>query len=207
MMLRLAIDNLAYRYPGGRQVFGDFSLEAHAGTMYVLRGPNGSGKTTLLSLAAGWLTPTRGRVRRDGSVSYVPARLAFHENLTGWEELHYLAAAGTLGLDRLVAAATQWGFTAHELRQEISALSTGWRQRLALAVATCAQPDILLLDEPLANLDYEARRMALEWTQARLAEDAVVLMASHEEDLDLDSVAWVTVQLGTRTCERTPAAV
>lgn len=197
-MTQLTIDDLSYRYPGGRVVITDFSLDAEAGTLYLLRGPNGSGKTTLLSLIAGWLAPTRGRIAREGALSYVPARLAFHDTLTVREDLHYLAAAGTLARDALLTAAQEWGFTDHELRQEISALSTGWRQRLALAITGCGRPDIVLLDEPLANLDSEAREMTISWMQERLENGGVVMMASHDEDPDAGAIETVTIALGRR---------
>jgi ABC-type multidrug transport system ATPase subunit len=197
-MTRLTIDDVSYRYPSGRLVITCFSLDAEAGRLYLLRGPNGSGKTSLLSLVAGWLTPTRGRIAREGSLSYVPARLAFHDALTVREELHYLAAAGALARDALLTAAQKWGFTDHELQQEISALSTGWRQRLALAIAGCGQPDIVLLDEPLANLDSEAREMTISWMQERLEDGGVVMMASHDDDPDARVIETVMIPLGRR---------
>ncbi len=145
-----------------RHVLRDVTLEIAKGQVVVLVGPNGAGKTTLLRLFAGLLRPSTGSIERHGSVGMVAHRsmlydaLSARENLTFFARLHGLRQPkpGDELLERLGL---------HGRADEpIAGFSRGMIQRLALARALVFDPDILLLDEPLSNLDEATSAIVLD---------------------------------------------
>jgi zinc transport system ATP-binding protein len=177
-------------------VLEDISLEVPAGNFVALIGPNGGGKTTLLKLLIGLLSPLRGRIQVLGrdveqarrEVAYVPQDIRFDRDfpLTAWE----VARMGRLGRRGLLQR-----YTAHDgeitddalrrvdilpLRNRpIGSLSGGERQRVYIARALASEPSVLLLDEPLANVDPGAREMIQE-VMASLVHEMTIVMSSHD---------------------------
>jgi len=179
----------------GRRVVKDFSIQVEEGRITGFLGPNGSGKTTTLRMLCGLLTPDSGRgtalgfdiiaesweiKRRTG---YMTQRFSLYEDLTVGENLEF--AARIRGLDRRRArveeALEQLGL-AERRRQLAGTLSGGWKQRLALAVATLHEPRLLLLDEPTAGVDPEARRSFWDEIHALAAKGLTVLVSTHYMD-------------------------
>jgi ABC-2 type transport system ATP-binding protein len=167
----------------------DCTLAIPEGHVVGLVGPNGAGKTTLLRLATGQLTPTRGTIRvlgeppaaspaqlaRVGYVAqdtpvYARMRVADHLRLGswlnhGWDNELAQRRIRQLGLDP---------------RQRAGSLSGGQRAQLALTLALAKQPELLLLDEPVASLDPLARREFLRSLMEAVAEHGTsVVMSSH----------------------------
>ncbi|MGO1317634.1 MAG: metal ABC transporter ATP-binding protein [Cellulomonadaceae bacterium] len=178
---------------GGRLVWSEGTFTIPTGSITAVIGPNGSGKTTLLELLLGLLEPASGTVT-------VLGRPAGHTgDDVGYVPQDYTAAVGealrardavTLGL-----LGKRWGvhITTAEQRARVeeamrevdaldiidhrlSALSGGQRQRVAIAQALVARPRLLLLDEPLANLDLRNQR------------EVVTLLAKLNRDLDVTIV-------------------
>ena len=126
------------------------SLHVGLGEIVALVGPNGSGKTTLAKLAAGLLEPQGGRVVREGRACYLsqdPGRYLVRERA---DEEVALAVAGDL--ERARAALAQVGLAGFDERHPRD-LSSGERERLALAAVLVAEPDLLVLDEPTRGVD------------------------------------------------------
>ena len=126
------------------------SLQVGRGEIVALVGPNGSGKTTLAKLATGLLEPQAGRVVRDGRACYLsqdPGRYLVRERAD--EEV---ALAVGHDLERARAALAQVGLAGFDERHPRD-LSSGERERLALAAVLVAQPDLLVLDEPTRGVD------------------------------------------------------
>jgi energy-coupling factor transport system ATP-binding protein len=143
---RLDRVSFAYAEPLLEQV----DLALHRGEVVALVGPNGSGKTTLAKLATGLLEPQRGRVERRGSACYLsqdPGRYVVRDRV---EEEVALAVGGDLRRAR--AALELVGLTRLEHRHPRD-LSSGERERLALASVLVAEPDLLVLDEPTRGVD------------------------------------------------------
>ena len=162
-------------------------LEVWDGEMLALVGPNGAGKSTLLALLAGALPPTEGSIeRRDRvRVGWMPQRPAHYGRLSPRQNLELFAR---LEREPDVAAAASRLIAELELPDDgrpSGSLSVGNRQRLDLALALLAQPDVLLLDEPTAALDPRQRRR-LWHTAAGLRErgGSVVLVTQNVEDLE-----------------------
>ena len=165
----------------GVVVVRNVSLTASPGDVVAVEGPNGSGKTTLLAAAAG-LLPARGATVRPGSVGYAPERagvlprIALHHWLAG------LARTSGLGRDESARRAGDMmgrlGL-AHAAQVPLQALSRGNAQRALVAQALVADPDLLVLDEPVGGLDGEGiARVAAEIERAA-DRRAVVLVARH----------------------------
>lgn len=173
----IALENVSYRYPDGRDAIRDVSFELEPGERAVLLGANGCGKSTLLKMIDGLLFPTHGRVRfrretlspkrlRDrswrlrfrhavGMVFQHPDAMLF--NPTVREEIAYGPAR--LGMDEPDRIARRWA-EAFGLESSLDTppfrLSGGEKQRLCLACVLACEPELLLLDEPTANLDPRA---------------------------------------------------
>ena len=157
----------AGRRYGERAALRDVSLDLEAGRTLVVFGPNGAGKTTLLRILATLLRPHAGEVRvlghplpEDGYA--VRGRLGFlgHEallyrELTGRENLRFYARLHGVAAPRVAAVLDAVGMTARA-DDPVAELSRGMVQRLAIARAVLHEPALLLLDEPLANLDPAA---------------------------------------------------
>lgn len=149
----------------------NISLTLESGSLNVLLGPTLSGKTTLLRLMAGLDAPTRGQVLVDGvdvtgvsvrrrSVAMVYQQFINYPNLTVYENIASpLRVAGLVRdeIDRRVRQAAAMMKLEPLLDRKPLELSGGQQQRTALARAVVKQADLLLLDEPLANLDYKLR--------------------------------------------------
>jgi energy-coupling factor transport system ATP-binding protein len=148
------LDGISFAYEAGRPVLDDAALDLRRGEVVVLVGPNGSGKTTLAKVAAGLLEPAAGTVSRHGRACYLsqdPGRYLVRERAV--DEVA-LAVDGDLG--RAQRALCDLGLAGYEGRHPRD-LSSGERERLALAAVLVAEPDLLVLDEPTRGVDPERK--------------------------------------------------
>lgn len=168
----IEISDLVYEYPSGRALFG-VSLTVEDGGITALVGPNGAGKTTLLRCMAALESPYAGRVLIDGldtqihpravhaRLGYLPDFFGLYDALPVERCLTYAARAHGIARDAAGEAAERAAAKvglSDRMAQPAGALSRGLRQRLAIAQALVHAPKVLLLDEPAAGLDPEARR-------------------------------------------------
>ena len=180
---------------GDKHVVRDVALQLTEGRICGFLGPNGSGKTTTLRMLCGLLTPDSGAgtclgydlIRQSFEIKlrtgYMTQRFSLYEDLTIQENLEFMARVH--GLDRraqrVAEALERLGLT--ERRGQLAgALSGGWKQRLALAVATLHEPRLLLLDEPTAGVDPKARRTFWDQIHALAAQGLTVLVSTHYMD-------------------------
>jgi heme exporter protein A len=165
----LQLEGLARHY-GEREALSDVSLSLHAGQTLVVFGPNGAGKTTLLRILATLLRPHAGGVRVLGSslpdeawavrgrVGLLGHEPLLYRELTARENLLFHARLHGVGEERveeLLAAVA----LSNRADEPLKTLSRGMVQRVAVARATLHDPELLLLDEPWANLDPAAREL------------------------------------------------
>jgi ABC-type Fe3+/spermidine/putrescine transport system ATPase subunit len=202
----LRLETLTKRFDGTTAV-DRLSLSIERGEMLVLLGPSGSGKTTTLRLLAGFEVPDAGRVWVEGedvtTVAPVARRFgmvfqhyALFPHLDVGENVAFgLESLGVRGdeLDRRVARALELVDLAGFQRRRISQLSGGQQQRVALARALAPEPRVLLLDEPLSNLDpalRERTRREIRDLIQRVGITTVFVTHEQEEAFDLgDRVA------------------
>ncbi|HEY2435295.1 MAG TPA: ABC transporter ATP-binding protein [Vicinamibacterales bacterium] len=176
------------------QVIGlnDVSVAVPPGVTGLL-GPNGAGKSTFMKLITGQLKPSKGSVTVLGepiwrnpkiyfNIGFCPEQDAFYERMTGLEWVTALVRLNGLGEKEADEAATK-ALTEVDLidaaNKKIGAYSKGMRQRVKMAQALVHDPDLLILDEPLAGMDPIARRktirMIREWGRAGRS----IIVSSH----------------------------
>jgi ABC-2 type transport system ATP-binding protein len=189
----IAVEDLVFDYSGKRALDG-VSFGVTQGAVVALVGPNGAGKTTLLRCIAGLQEPLAGSVsvagihvatRRSEShryVGYVSDFFGLYDALSARRCLLYMATTHGLrgdAAERAVErAAGRVGIQA-QLSAAAGTLSRGLRQRLAIAMALVHEPKVLLLDEPAAGLDPEARhRLASLMTELRV-QGTTLIVSSH----------------------------
>ena len=193
-MTAVDVRGLTKRY-GSKTVVDDLRLTIEKGQIVGFLGPNGSGKTTTIRMVCGLLTPDAGTgtvlgmdlirdapdIRRQ--VGYMTQRFSFYEDLTIAENLQFVARLYGLRPVRhhvdAVLAELGLGDRQHDLA---GTLSGGWKQRLALAACVMHKPQLLLLDEPTAGVDPEARREFWDHIHALAAGGITVLVSTHYMD-------------------------
>jgi ABC-2 type transport system ATP-binding protein len=177
-----------------RWALKDCSLSLPAGRVAGLVGPNGAGKTTLIHLLAGLLAPTSGEVtvfgrppRQRGTVArigFVAQDKPLYPGFTVAEMLAF--GAWTNPRFDTGRAAGYIARTGIPLRQRAGKLSGGQRAQVALALALGKRPDLLLLDEPVANLDPLARQQFLRLVMAEVADTGLTVLLSSHQVADLE---------------------
>jgi energy-coupling factor transport system ATP-binding protein len=180
-----------------------------AGRVTALLGPNGAGKTTLAQIAAGLVKPDSGHRRGEGLSGYVsqnPAHHALRETVAG-EVAYALGNLGVAPAGRAVRAREELErFGLDELADRHPRdLSSGERQRLAIASVTVMRPKLLLLDEPTRGLDG-LRKLALAELVRRLAgEGCAVGVVTHDVDFAGEAAMHVTTMARGRVlADRAP---
>jgi NitT/TauT family transport system ATP-binding protein len=184
---------MTFEGKGGRQpvhVLEDITLEVRDGEFVVLVGPSGCGKSTLLNIAAGFLPASQGEIQVDGRpvTEPDPRRIfIFQENAVfpwlnveeniGFGVKRATAAERRALIDHYIEMVGLTGFGKSFPRE----LSGGMRQRVEIARALAAEPDVLFMDEPFGALDYLTRlRLRAELIQIWQREKRTVLFVTHD---------------------------
>ena len=195
---RVAVDNVSFSVEGG-EVFG-------------LLGPNGAGKTTTLRMLGGLIAPTAGTVAIDGrpftpaTAGALRARIGFltetpglWDNLTVEDNLRVYARLFAVARPDLAAARVLRLFELADRRDDrVALLSKGMKQKLALARALVHDPDVVLLDEPTANLDPKTSRAVRDLLLDLRGRGRAVVISTHnlsEVERLADRVALVSTSL------------
>ncbi len=180
---------------GENHVVRDVALTVRRGEIFGFLGPNGSGKTTTIRMLCGLLTPDSGEgtclgydIRTQAyeikvHVGYMTQRFSFWEDLTIRENLSFVARMyGMPDRKAKVEAAIERLGLAARAGQLAGTLSGGWKQRLALTACLLHEPQLLLLDEPTAGVDPQARREFWEELHGFAAGGITVLVSTHYMD-------------------------
>ena len=198
-----------------RFVLRDVNLHVQPGEVALLTGRSGSGKSTLLSLAANFVKPTRGDVVTNtttGVVFQFPERHFVAETLAA-EIAFGMMPGAEAELARIVDAMRLMGMDVDALATQkgrdmrLRDLSGGYQRRLAIAVQVARQPGLMLMDEPLAGLDWKTKaslvpalRNFADRSTAADGEACGVLIVSHETDELRDVVdSWWELRDGCVT--------
>jgi ABC-2 type transport system ATP-binding protein len=195
-MTELAIDVRGLTKRFGKKIAVDgVDIQVPRGEVWGFLGPNGSGKTTTIRMLCGLLKPDAGtgtclgydviteadRIKRE--VGYMTQKFSFWEDLSVRENLEFVARVYEIEDRKARVAATleRLGLTARQ-EQLAGQLSGGWKQRLALAACMLHAPKLLLLDEPTAGVDPQARREFWEEIHRLSEEGLTVLVSTHYMD-------------------------
>jgi ABC-2 type transport system ATP-binding protein len=183
----------------------DCSLAVPAGRVVALVGPNGAGKTTLLHLVVGLLAPTMGSVEVFGGpperslarVAFLAQDKPLYDGFTVADMLRFGRRLNPRWDDGM--ATGRLADLGIPLARKVGKLSGGQQAQVALTVALAKRPDLLLLDEPLANLDPLARHEVMRGLMAAVAETGMTVVLSSHVVSDLENTCdWLVVLNGGR---------
>ena len=188
----IKVENLTKRYPG-QTAIQDLNFEVETGEIMGFLGPNGAGKTTTMRILASFLPPTSGRATVAGydiftqslqaraHLGYMPENVPLYNDMRVNEYLDYRAAIKAVPHRRVaerVGDVKELCGLKEVQRKLIGALSKGYRQRVGLADALLAEPDLLILDEPTIGLDPNQIRQVRELIK-NLGKQHTILLSTH----------------------------
>jgi len=196
-MKHLQLNNIWVYYTKGQPVLKGLDLEVDRGELVSLLGPSGCGKTTTLRVIAGFVTPQRGRIMIGGkdvtklsahkrNIGIVFQSYALFPHMTVWLNLTYGLRIRGVSRDEMKKRGDRiiemLGLCGFEDRYP-SELSGGQQQRVALARALAIQPDILLMDEPLSNIDPKLReRVRTEIKKVQRELEILTIYVTHDQE-------------------------
>lgn len=180
-VLRLVDLTVGY---GAGPVLNAVDLEIGAGTVCALLGINGAGKTTMIRAILGRVRPMSGRVLLGaGGVGLVPQDIALFPRLTVAENLSVfarLAGVPRKEVARRIAEVIETTGLGPRRNQIVAALSGGWKRRANVAAAILHRPALLILDEPTAGIDRDARAVLHDLIRRMVADGLGVLLTTHD---------------------------
>lgn len=185
--VRVAVRDVAHRFASTDVLFEHLDFTVESGQTVAICGPSGCGKSTLLSILAGWEKPYRGTVERVGV------------GRVGWVFQNPYGVAKRTALDHVVFPLLTQGMCRRDAEsvaldvmglfdltnaadRRFSELSGGEAQRLMLARAVCSKPDMLLVDEPTAQLDTRTAGSVSRVLGNLAGQGMIVLIATHDPD-------------------------
>ena len=184
-------ENLTRRF-GNFTAVDHVSFKVETGEIVGYLGPNGSGKTTTIRMLLGLYEPSEGRAtvlgfdafRQSEQVrsrtGYMSQKFSLYDDLTVQENLTFYGGIyGIHDKKRIQETLIEVGLTGHET-ELAGALSAGWRQRLALAIALVHHPKLLFLDEPTSGVDPSARRSFWDLIYTVAADGVTVLVTTQD---------------------------
>jgi ABC-2 type transport system ATP-binding protein len=181
--------NLTKHYGDVKAVRG-IDLHVETGSIHGFVGPNGAGKSTTMQMLVGAVTPTVGEATIGGDpagshaarkrTGYAPQNPNFYESMTADAYLRYMGkVAGIDGVGDRVAELLSWLDLDDAAGQSIGGYSGGMRRRLGLAQAMIHDPELLILDEPTAELDPQGRAAIIDALENLASEGKTVFVSSH----------------------------
>lgn len=195
--MKVRFEDVSLNYDKQKEVLQDLSFEIPKGKLTCLLGPSGCGKSTTLNLISGLLSPSKGRIYFDEQdvtkkdalgrrVGMVFQNYALYPHMTVLENICFpLKMAKVKKTDRLKRAndLAKLVHVTDELAKRPGELSGGQQQRVAIARSLAKSPSILLLDEPLSNLDARLRvEMRDEIRKIQLATGVTTVFVTHDQD-------------------------
>ena len=195
-MTYVELDRVGKQF-GAQTVVDDFSLAVRKGEFISFLGPSGCGKTTTLQMIAGFLDPSRGAIRLEGKdlIAVHPAKRGLGIVFQSYALFPHMTAAENVAFglemqkvprgeraERIRAALAMVGLAGYEERYP-RRMSGGQQQRVALARALVIRPSVLLLDEPLSNLDAKLREeMQIELRQIQRTLGTTTILVTHDQN-------------------------
>lgn len=204
-----ALENVVFNYPAGNNALDKITLDLHQGEIVGLVGANGAGKTTLMKILAGYMDKTDGSIHYNGRAIEEFSNKKLNEFVILVEQNPESQLVGPTVEDELARACRLMGYEGRVIREKVDfvlklvrmkqakewyldEMSCGERRRIALAMALIADPSILLLDEPLSDLDFVGVKDTVSTLKELKSRGLCIIVSSHrlEDILELtDRVA------------------
>ena len=194
------------------KILRNVDISLYPGKCILLTGNNGSGKTTLLKIIAGLETPSHAEIAFSGKIQSWESTIRsvrkeiiyLHQQpylLSGTVESNVSYGLRFTSLNRkqiheLVKEALEWAGLANVAKNQAKTLSGGVQQRVAFTRAWILNPKVLLLDEPLANMDIESREQALDLLKRMKSDGMSIVITSH--DANIIAVSYTHLTLPTK---------
>ena len=198
----LEVKDLGFRYDRGRPIFRDVSFKVKQGEILSILGPNGSGKSTLLNCIANLYSPEAGEIFLNGQpmsrmnlrevarvIGYVPQihtpAYAFTvREFAVMGRTPYIGAFTVPGAEdyRIADEALERMGIAHLRDKPYTEISGGERQQVTIARVIAQKPQLILLDEPTAHLDYGNQHRVVQMARQLAAEGYALIMTTHNPD-------------------------
>jgi putative ABC transport system ATP-binding protein/lipoprotein-releasing system ATP-binding protein len=183
--MHLILNGVGHRFPETPWLFRGLTVTLRPNHSYALVGPSGSGKSTLMSLIAGWNNPAEGTIQRRGvdRIGWVFQSPHGMPRRTALDHVVFpLLAAGTnrARAEPIALALLHQVDLDRVAHREFRALSGGEAQRLMLARAAASHPQLLLVDEPTAQLDVTTARKINDAIAAMVSPERILVVATHD---------------------------
>lgn len=193
----LTVQNVGKKY-GNRWAVRNVSFSLFPGEILGIFGENGAGKSTLVSILSTLLSPTEGTLlyrnrelfRAVGEyrsrMGYVPQEIALFQELSGYDNLAFFAKAYGISKkerqQRIRQIAELVELSEQTLRRRVTEYSGGMKRKLNIAAALLHQPELLLLDEPTANIDFRTEEQILMAIRSLAKEGTAVVYVGHQPE-------------------------
>jgi len=187
----IEVNNLEKSF-GDKDVLNKLTFSIDPGGIYGLLGPNGAGKSTTINILCNLLDADAGKVTIKGNrvsektkylIGIVPQEIALYKDLTCKENLMFFARmyglVGSKTSERANELIRTFNLSEY-MNTQVSKLSGGWQRRVNIAVALVHSPSVLILDEPTAGLDIEARYELWELITTLKDADITILLTTHQ---------------------------
>jgi ABC-type multidrug transport system ATPase subunit len=194
--VRVSVNAVTKRF-SRKAVFSDLTFDVPPGSVFGIVGRNGAGKSTLLRLLAGLLTPSSGEIcwtLGDAAIphehlyrhsGFAAPYLVLYEEFNAVENLQLYARIRGMPLNADAAKSLLEGIGLPSDRKDaVRAFSSGMKQRLKLLFATMHRPPLLLLDEPISNLDSEGREVVRRIVEEARGVTTVIIATNDTEDIE-----------------------
>jgi energy-coupling factor transport system ATP-binding protein len=196
-----SLENVVFNYPAGNNALDRITLDLYQGEVIGLVGANGAGKTTLMKLLAGYMDKTEGRIALGDKPIEEYSNRRLNEFVTLVEQNPESQLVGPTVEDELARACRLMGYEGRVIREKVDfvlklvrmkqakewyldEMSSGERRRIALALALIADPSILMLDEPLSDLDMVGLRDTASTLRELKQRGLCIVVSSHRlEDI------------------------
>lgn len=198
----------------GKPAVIDASLHIKKGEIFGFLGPNGSGKTTTIRMLCGLLTPDSGHgtcigydVLKDSAiikkhVGYMTQKFSLYEDLSIEENLDFIGRLYQIKKRKNKVTQALHDLGLYQRRKQLAGqLSGGWKQRLALSAALIHEPQLLLLDEPTAGVDPEARREFWDQVHLLASQGITTLVSTHYMDEAERCTRLAYIAYGNMLCQ------
>lgn len=193
--MRIIAENVEKKF-NHRQVIKGINFQLEEADSLVVTGANGTGKTTLVRMISGLLSPSSGKIEYflDGQqisresvysrIGLVGPYLQLYKDLTAWENLAFFAKArhGKVDADRIRELMEYVGLAGRE-HDELKTYSSGMLQRIKYVAALYHDPDILILDEPTANLDEVGKHLVYDIIEKHKQQHIVIIATNEVEEI------------------------